>query len=151
MVDILHRVGITTSRDAVYQALTTTEGLAGWWTTDVRGDGDAGGVVQFRSVRGRPGAEWLRHEVHGGEAGGARGLGGRRRPGEWIGTQVSWDLTTEGDYTIIMFAHQGWREPVEFMHHCSTKWATFLMSLKAYVETGAGAPAPDEERVSDWR
>ena len=48
------------------------------------------------------------------------------------------------------FAHQGWREPVEFMHHCSTKWATFLMSLKALVETGVGAPAPHDVRISNW-
>ena len=48
----------------------------------------------------------------------------------------------DGDYTIVLFQHEGWREPVEFMHHCSTKWAIFLMSLKALVETGVGAPAP---------
>jgi hypothetical protein len=71
-------------------------------------------------------------------------------PEEWIGTQVSWDLRTEGEFTIVMFAHQGWREPVEFMHHCSTKWATFLMSLKALVETGTGAPAPHDVQISDW-
>ena len=26
------------------------------------------------------------------------------------------------------------------MHHCSTKWATFLVSLKSLVETGTGSP-----------
>ena len=151
MVDILHRVGITASQDAVYQALTTIEGLTGWWTSDVRGDGDAGGLVQFRfrfddspdpggfdmSVLEAKPAERVLWEVVDG-------------PGEWLGTHVSWDLRTEGDYTIIMFAHSGWREPVEFMHHCSTKWATFLMSLKAFVETGTGAPAPDDVQISDW-
>jgi uncharacterized protein YndB with AHSA1/START domain len=149
MVDILHRVGITTSQDAVYQALTTTEGLAGWWTTDVRGDGDAGGILQFRfegapdpggfdmSVLEAKPAERVLWEVVAG-------------PEEWIGTRVSWDLRTEGEYTIIMFAQQGWREPVEFMHHCSTKWATFLMSLKELVETGTGKPAPSDVQISDW-
>ena len=55
--------------------------------------------------------------------------------------QISWDLKQEGDYAIVLFKHQGWKEPVEFMHHCSTKWAIFLMSLKSLVETGKGAPA----------
>ena len=50
----------------------------------------------------------------------------------------------------MLFRHEGWREPVEFMHHCSTKWATFLMSLKQLVETGTGAPDPRDVRVSDW-
>ncbi len=58
-----------------------------------------------------------------------------RRP--WVSAQVP-------------LRHQGWQEPVEFMHHCSTKWATFLMSLKSLLETGAGAPAPYDVKVSDW-
>jgi hypothetical protein len=36
------------------------------------------------------------------------------------------------------------------MSHCSTKWATFLMSLKQLVETGAGAPHPQDVRISNW-
>ena len=63
-------------------------------------------------------------------------------PEEWIGTHVDFDLTREDDYTILLFKHEGWREPVEFMSHCSTKWATFLMSLKQLVETGERRPAP---------
>ena len=71
-------------------------------------------------------------------------------PEEWIGTTIDWDLRQEGDYTIVLFKHQGWKEPVEFMHHCSTKWATFLLSLKELVETGRGRPAPDDLKISDW-
>jgi len=39
---------------------------------------------------------------------------------------------------------------VEFMHHCSTKWATFMLSLKQLVETGKGAPSPDDVQISNW-
>jgi hypothetical protein len=46
-------------------------------------------------------------------------------PKEWIGTTVSWDLRQERDWTIVLFKHEGWKEPVEFMHHCSTKWGSF--------------------------
>ncbi len=34
------------------------------------------------------------------------------------------------------------------MHHCSTKWATYLMSLKALLETEKGDPAPNDYRIS---
>ena len=38
MVDILHRVGMkSASADDVYAALTTIEGLSGWWATDTKG------------------------------------------------------------------------------------------------------------------
>jgi uncharacterized protein YndB with AHSA1/START domain len=36
MLDILHRVGIKSSPDAVYRALTTLDGLAGWWTRNTQ-------------------------------------------------------------------------------------------------------------------
>ena len=71
-------------------------------------------------------------------------------PQEWIGTTVSFDLRQEGDWTIILFKHQGWKEPVEFMHHCSTKWGVFLISLKSLLETGKGAPAPNDIKLDSW-
>ena len=68
-------------------------------------------------------------------------------PEEWIGTKVSWELKQEGDWTIVLFKHQGWKEPVEFMHHCSTKWATFLLSLRDQLEKSAGRPAPRDLKI----
>ena len=71
-------------------------------------------------------------------------------PEEWIGTTVSWDLKLDGDYTVILFKHQGWQEPVEFMHHCSTKWGVFLLSLKSLLETGKGSPGPNDIKIDNW-
>jgi uncharacterized protein YndB with AHSA1/START domain len=148
MVDILHRVGIeTTTPKAVYDALTTAEGLAGWWTDDTKGNGgEVGGVLEFRfpPVGGfdmevlelRPSERVVWRVVDG--------------PAEWVGTTIDWNLRQTDDYTIVLFTHQGWQEPVEFMHHCSTKWGSFLMSLKSLVETGTGAPAPRDVQISDW-
>jgi len=146
MVDILHRIGITSSSpDEVYAALTTFEGLSGWWASDTSGDTEADGVIAFRFVPGGfdmkvlelvPGKHVLWEVVDG--------------PQEWIGTHVSWELRQDGDYTIVLFAHRGWAEEVEFMYHCSTKWATYLLSLKQLLETGVGAPDPHDLQISDW-
>lgn len=146
MVDILHRVGMRgASVDEVYAALTTIDGLAGWWTTDTVGDPRPGGRLEFRFEPGDihmrvletvPSTRVLWEVVDG--------------PAEWIGTTMRFDLRPEGDWVILLFAHEGWAEPVEFMHHCSTKWATFLLSLKRMVETGTGLPAPQDVKVSDW-
>ena len=145
MPDILHRVAIKASPNDTYRALTTREGLAGWWTTDTQGNCNVGGVIQFRfGTRGRidmkvldldPAKRVLWEVVDG--------------PQEWIGTKVSFELTQDDDFTIILFKHQGWKEPIEFMHHCSTKWALFLMSIKSLVETGKGAPYPNDIHISN--
>ncbi|MBJ8337803.1 SRPBCC domain-containing protein [Antrihabitans sp. YC3-6] len=146
MVDILHRIATATSSpDAVYQALSTRDGLAAWWTTETTGDTEVGGVLQFRFDAGGfdmkvvelvPSVRVLWEVIDG--------------PEEWVGTTVNFDLTQDGDWTVVNFTHAGWKEPVEFMHHCSTKWATFLLSMKALVETGKGTPAPDDVKVSNW-
>ena len=53
MVDILHKVGIkSSSPEDVYRALTTLEGLSGWWTSDTHGESKVGGVLQFRFGNG---------------------------------------------------------------------------------------------------
>ena len=139
MVDILHRIAMKSSPREVYGALTTIEGLSSWWTRDTNGSTEVGDVIKFSFDAGffdmlilelDPPTE-VRWEVVDG-------------PEEWIGTTVSWDLREDDEYTIILFKHEGWREPVEFMHHCSTHWAMFLQSLRSLVETGAGTPAPDD-------
>lgn len=71
-------------------------------------------------------------------------------PVEWIGTKIGFDLKQEDDFSIVLFKHAGWKEPVEFMYHCSTKWAIFLLSLKSLVETGKGQPSPDDVQISNW-
>ena len=52
--------------------------------------------------------------------------------------------------TIVLFAHRGWREEVEFMSHCSMKWSVFLLSLRDLVEKGAGQPSPDDIKIDNW-
>jgi hypothetical protein len=60
---------------------------------------------------------------------------------EWVGTRLAFDLTAKDDETVVLFTHADWREPVEFMAHCSARWAYFLLSLKSYVETGRARPS----------
>jgi len=148
MADILHRIGVrTTEPTTVYAALATTEGLAGWWTADTRGAaGETGGVIQFRFPP-VGGFDMEVSELKPSERVVWRVIDG---PPEWVGTTIDWELRQDGDWTIVLFQHRGWKEPVEFMHHCSTKWATFLMSLKSSVETGEGQPAPRDVQISDW-
>jgi hypothetical protein len=71
-------------------------------------------------------------------------------PPEWIGTDVTFELAQDGDMTILLFGHRNWKEPVEFMAHCSMKWAVFLMSLRDFVETGKGRAAPEDVKIDNW-
>ena len=146
MPDILHRIGIKAPAERVYAALTEQSCLAGWWTKDVQARGEVGAVNHFQfgaagfdrmSVLELEHAKRVRWQCIDGAD-------------EWIGTELTFDLKEQGGLTVVLFAHRDWKEQVEFMHYCSTKWAVFLLSLKSLLETGKGAPWPNEIKLDSW-
>jgi uncharacterized protein YndB with AHSA1/START domain len=144
MVDILHRVGVAATPQSVYQALSTVEGVAAWWSAETTLDdgvlrvrfGDAPGF-DIAVVTDRP-DEQVEWAVLDG-------------PPEWRGTTIHFDLSLADGLTIVLLKHADWREAVEYMYDCSTQWAIFLMSLKSLVETGKGQPYPRGVRINNLR
>jgi uncharacterized protein YndB with AHSA1/START domain len=147
MATIRHRVGIAAPPERVYEALTTKEGLATWWTTTVEGDPNLGGSLQFFFGSHEPGAVMKIVALEPLHRVGWQCVQG---PDEWVGTHVTFDLTAAEGETVILFTHADWREPVEFMSHCSTKWGYFLLELKAELEGGAASPFPNDKHISRW-
>jgi uncharacterized protein YndB with AHSA1/START domain len=150
MPDISHRIGIRAGADTVYAALATREGVAGWWSTDTTGDSTEGGALRVRftkegieigdmtmTIRALQPETLVLWEVTAG-------------PPEWIGTTIRFALKQEGPQCIVLFGHSGWAEQNEFLHHCSMKWATFLLSLRSLVETGNGLPSPQDLKIDNW-
>lgn len=151
MVDIIHKIGINVPLSEVYAAVSSVEGIAGWWTRETSGDAKLGGnvSVRFRSPhgeeKGRMSFELV--ELVANERVVWRFRSG---PEEWIGTEVTFELLRRNDVTIVLFGHRNWSEAKEFMAHCSMKWATFLLSLRQLLETGEGRPAPKDLKIDDW-
>jgi uncharacterized protein YndB with AHSA1/START domain len=147
MASIRHRVGIAAPEARVYEALTTKEGLATWWTNDVQGDPEPGGKLSFYFGGSEPGAVMEvvdlapTHRIQWRCVEGAD---------EWVGTTLTFDLKEADGETVVLFTHADWREPVEFMFHCSTKWGYFLIGLKAWLEGGQATAFPNELKISNW-
>ncbi|NRA53094.1 MAG: SRPBCC domain-containing protein [Gammaproteobacteria bacterium] len=137
---INHRVGINASPEKIYQALTTDAGLSSWWTNDISGAGDVGSIIEFRFNGGGPDFSVIelipnkivRWQHHG------------NIPEAWMGTEILFQLQVEDKQTFVRFSHTNWQETSDFMAHCSTKWAVFLLSLKDALETDRGRPFPDD-------
>jgi len=143
MAEINHRVGIAGPAGDIYRALTTDEGLSRWWTTDTSGAGEAGTIIEFRFAGGGPDFEvvelipdTLVRWQHSGNV-----------PPAWIGTGITFRLEEGDQQTYVRFVHANWKESSDFMAHCSTKWAVFLLSLKDAIETGAGRPFPRDIHI----
>jgi hypothetical protein len=127
---------------AVFDAVATLDGVNRWWIGATTGDDAVGGTLRFgsdiaASVVERRAPERVDWQVVEG-------------PDEWIGTHITFDIRRDGEWTVLLFRHAGWAEPVEFMHHCSTKWGVFMLSLKRLLDTGTGTPTPDDPHIDNW-
>ncbi len=151
MADILHRIGIKAPVDQVYKALTTLDGLARWWTEEVSGDTRVGGKIDFR-FRTKSGELLGGMTMNVQELDENKTVGWRcvEGPAEWVGTDITFQLSEQDGQTILLFGHRNWREATESTYHCSMKWATFLLSLREYLETGRGRPSPHDLKIDNW-
>jgi uncharacterized protein YndB with AHSA1/START domain len=151
VVDIIHRIGTKAPISNVYAAVATVEGVGGWWSREASGDAKVGGTMTFRFHS--PGGEEIgRFDMEVRELIPDKYVRWRVKAGpeEWVGTDVDFSLSEQDGYTVLLFGHRNWREPVEFMAHCSMKWATFMLSLRQLVETGKGRPSPEDLKIDNW-
>lgn len=142
MTQILHKLNIASPAARVFQAIASREGLANWWTSTTAGVSAPGETLTFR---------FNDHVIQMR----VTDLAQDRRvvwectqsDPDWVGTQLTFDLTEEQGQTTLRFGHHGWREEAsDFLSHCSFRWATFLLSLREFVETGKGRPFPCDLR-----
>lgn len=141
MPDIEHRLEVSATPDRIWPALTTAEGVGGWWTLGdaiLVGDFGEAGVFRFQS-RGVA----IRLSVAGFDR--PRHLAWRpieaNAPGGWIGTMISFDLAPDGDATRLRFAHRGFAADDEGYRRVHAGWAHYLGRLKQFVETGGAGAA----------
>jgi uncharacterized protein YndB with AHSA1/START domain len=151
MADIIHRIGIRSTAAKVYNAISTIKGLSNWWTEEVEGGENIGDKIKFifRSENGDIKGQMVM-EVKKTDPGKELRWRCIEGPDEWIGTDITFDLSQQGDQVIIIFGHRDWKEAIEFTAHCSMKWAVFLLSLRDYVETGKGKPSPNDLKIDNW-
>lgn len=136
---IYHRLLIGAPVEKVYEALTTQEGLAGWWTPETTAKPEAGSISRFtfepdyskemriEELKPYSKVKWLC--LKGFE--------------EWIGTTVTFELEPHKRGCSLLFHHDKWKAYTPEFAGCSYDWALFLRSLKLLCETGKGKPYPN--------
>jgi hypothetical protein len=130
---------IDADADQVTRVLTTSEGVRGWWSTQVDGDpGEAG--AQFR-VSFPDVAQPFEFEV---ERDDEQAVGWRTLdfPPWWADTTIRWRLAgREAEPgTQLQFAHEGFEPDDPVIPIITPAWAQIILRLKQYAETGAPTP-----------
>lgn len=151
MSDIRHRFTIKAPPAAVYAALTSSDGIADWWTVDVSGDPGPGG--RFQVSFGSPPDSWL--AVVSADENAlveweSQPLDQPDPPHSiWHGTQVSFALKeTKSGGTDVDLRHSGWAEFNDSVAFCNTTWARLMRGLRQALEAGGG---PSRERFEGNR
>jgi uncharacterized protein YndB with AHSA1/START domain len=138
MPDIAMQIDVGADPATVYRALTTTEGVAGWWTTRNQTTGmvgetdrmcfpDAPMAWELRVDEAVPGKLLARHCVGG--------------PPAWVGTDVRFALeAAPNGGTRVLFDHTGFAAVDEMFRIVTLGWAQMLLQLQRHTETGEPAP-----------
>lgn len=140
MPDIRHLLRINASTEKVYNAITTQEGLSGWWCPDTMAKPEEDSVARFTF-----GPEYFK-EMKITELKPAKRVKWFCLAAyeEWIGTTITFELQSSGKSTTLAFQHDNWKKYTEEFAACSYHWAMFLRSLRLLCETGKGQPSPNQ-------
>jgi uncharacterized protein YndB with AHSA1/START domain len=138
MTALSHQIRISAPRDRVYEAISTRDGLAGWYTADLEG-AVGGGKEALLKFAGHEPFRWRFTELSPGSRFRWECTQG---PGAAAGTTATFSVsqTTDGR-TQVDLDHDGFGESDPALATCNTLWGILLGHLKAYAETAAPAPA----------
>ena len=107
MAEILHKISINAPPDRVYEALSTIDGLANWWTSTTSGESASGKSITFRF-----GEHDVVMRVSALEPGKRVAWECTKSAAEWVGTKLTFDLTPDGGGSgrgfaqgLIMMSH----------------------------------------------
>lgn len=123
---------------AVFDALTTPSGLAGWWCSNVSGNGLAGGELTFLF----DGAPLVMRVDEAERPSMVRWTTLVSEPlPDWVGTTVSFEISPDDDGgSRVRFRHAGLTPQLDCFDFCAHQWAGYLASLAGYVDSGQGCP-----------
>jgi uncharacterized protein YndB with AHSA1/START domain len=144
---IAHAIEISAAAPQVLSALSTKQGFAGWWTTDVDCDA-AKREATFRFAKPEHTCAMSFHLDTLDDRSIAMTCIAEDGSPEWLGTELAFRLSPAAGGTRVELVHSGFRARTEHFEVCTNVWAMFLGSLKSYVETGVGQPFQRAPEIS---
>jgi uncharacterized protein YndB with AHSA1/START domain len=141
MATIAHQLLIDSTKEKVYDGVTTTKGLSKWWHPDCTAKAEVGFVNIFR-VDGQLHNKMLIVNLQPNQYVEWECVNDN---GAWTGTYLSFEIIEKNGVVILNFKHGNWPEQTEFFTICNFHWARHLLMLKALCETGENQVIPQEE------
>lgn len=139
MHTITKTIFIAAPLDLVHTAITTEQGLRGWFAQDCDFDGERATFRFSQPTETRT----VTLQLDRSDASGIvmRCVGQENNP-DWLGTTLAIELAETPSGTRVKLAHSGYPARNEVYDRCDDAWQYFLRSLASYATTGTGEPYP---------
>ena len=135
---LVHQVNVKATPETIYKAISTTEGLGAFWTSESKAEPKVGSIASFGF--GGPTQRMRVDELVPGKRVKWTGLADFPN---WGDTTVSWDISpAESGETSVTFRHANWPETVsqDDLGSINYTWGLIVERLKQYTETGKPNP-----------
>ena len=133
MASIKHLFHINASKEKVFEAISTIEGLKNWWTVQTAGSPEVGGIIEFRFGEFENDMKVL--ELKPNESLTWECVASAP---DWVGTKFTFNLDTNDGKTRVRFEQSGWKETGDFYAACCFSWGRYMESLRQFCQTGKG-------------
>jgi uncharacterized protein YndB with AHSA1/START domain len=131
---IKHLFHIDASRQHVFKAITTIEGLSNWWTVQTQGSSGLGEHIQF-DFGDYTGPQMKVTELIANEKVVWECVANNDG---WLGHTFVFSLDENEGKTRIRFSQNGWPEQGDFYASCCFSWGRYMESLRQYCQSGRG-------------
>ena len=130
---IKHLFHINASKQNVFKAISTIDGLSNWWTTETTGSDALHGTIRFsfdgvgpemKVIELKPNDKVVWECV--------------ASPHGWTGHRFVFSLDENDGKTRVRFSQEGFNEQDDFYAICSFSWGRYMESLRQYCQTGRG-------------
>ena len=139
MADMHHLIQLEgAGAPAAYSALTTQDGITGWWTSRAEVPGTSAGDVLRMSFPDAPITWDMRVDKADAPAVVEWDcIGG---PPGWEHTRVVWSVQATDSGSVVRLDHTGFPAVDDMFRIVTVGWSQMLLSMKAYLETGVRKP-----------
>ena len=132
MPDIRHLVYIKSTPEKIYEAITTQQGIASWWSVHNNAKPEVGSIYRISfggdyykdiKITGLVPNQKVTWEILNAHP-------------EWLNTAVTFEISVDPNGAELRFNHSNWKDATDMFGQCNHHWGLYLQNLKIFAETG---------------
>jgi len=140
----IHFIGAKYTKEEMFNAISKPSGLEEWWATKAEGINEEGETL-FLTFDNLTTLKFKYDEIIPNDKLVLTCFDSFK---SWDKTQLVFEIIEKDNQAFLTQTHQNINpHDIESLTYFSSKWTVYLLSLKQYLETGAGTPYPNETKL----